>query len=153
MVLYAQQSLHAQQECQMRAIHYREQRHREIADGMQDLLTQIKVLQLRLSQEAEEVPPIMMSAAGLREADLVSYATLIQDPQFTSRSNLGFRRNRALSCPTPMSKAALELLARHTVWQCKDPVQPAWVDVIGRDREGLMDSVLIVDDPEADEEK
>ena len=52
-----------------------------------------------------------------------------------------------------MGRTSLVPLSQHQVWCYKDPVQPAWVDLISRDREGLMDSVLIVDDPDKEDEE
>ena len=154
-ILYARQSLQVQQECSLRARHYREQRHRELDEEFQSLLAQLEVLQVREGDEAaaEDSPPIMMSAAGFTDEDLARYTSLVEDPEFASRKNLSLRRSLAVSCPPPLGKAELEQLSRHQVWTYKDPEQPSWVDRISRDREGFVDAVLIVDDPEEEEEE
>ena len=154
-ILYTRQSLQVHEECILRAQHYRGQRHRELDEEFQNLLAQLEVLQMREAEEtaAEDSPPIMMSAAGLTDEDLTRYTALVEDPEFASRKNLSLRRDRAKACPLPLGSAALRQLSQYEVWTYKDPKQPSWVDRIARDREGLQDAVLVVDDPEKEEEE
>ena len=39
-------------------------------------------------------------------------------------------------------------MSQHEVWCYRDPKQPDWAKLIARDREGFMDSVLMVGDPD-----
>ena len=90
----------------------------------------------------------MMSQAGLDPLNLERSAGLLHDKAFAARSHLEPRRILAVRCPEPMSKAALARLAEHQVWCYKDTEQPDWAKLIARDREGLLDSVIVVQDQE-----
>ena len=146
--LFAQQSLYAQEECSRRAKHYQEQRHQEIRDDLASLNAQLQVLTLREGEEAMEDLPMMMSQAGLTDEDLQRYTTLATDRAFTNRSRLNPLRAAAVECPPPLGQHVIERLSQHDVWCYRDPKQPEWANLIIRDREGFVDSVLMVDDPD-----
>ena len=149
--LFAHQSLYAQEECSRRASYFRGQRHREIQEELTSLNARLQVLVLREGEEVADDLPMMMSQAGLTNDDLERYTTLVRDRAFSNRARVDPLRAAAVRCPPPLEKHVIERLSQNDVWCYRDPKQPGWANLIARDRDAFMDSVLVVDEPEKDE--